>query len=285
MSREIQALAVLLLILAVGWLGYGVLFGHDGARLTIATVTGDVQRVDGLGSAAPATAGLALSARDRIVAGPNGSAVLALGPDSRVTINEKSAVQVLSADEKGVRLELEGGKVQATIRPGGGPFGITADGRTVSTEDADFTVARAEDGTVGVVAERGDLSVDGVEGTDRLGAGERLVTTHDGGALVAPADEALLLAVDWPAAERTRQEEIEVRGRTEPGATVRVGREGAWVTVKAQKDGSFVVKTRLTEGTNDVEVRATSVLGTAISATHVVVRDTTAPQVGVEIQY
>ena len=263
----------------------GLLFGDDGARLTVRTVSGDVRRVDGLGSSTQAVPGLALTAHDRIVAGASGSAELALGEDSRVRIDEKSSVQVLSADEKGVRLELEGGRVQATIRPGSGRLGISADGRSVSSEDADFTVVRGEDGTVGVVAERGGLDVEGMGDRSRLSAGERLVAAPDGGALVAPADEALLLAVDWPATERTRDEEIEVRGHTEPGATVQVGYEGAWVTVRAGKDGTFTARTRLREGENDVEVRATSVLGNALSASHVVVRDTTAPQLGLEIKY
>ncbi len=286
MPREIQALAVLLLVLGLGWLGYRSLFGDaGGSRLTVASVQGTVSRVDVLGEEAPATAGQALRPRERLVAGEGGRAVLSLGPDSRVTVEEKSAVRVVSADDAGVRLELEGGRVQATIRPGSGQVGISADGRTVVTEDADFSAARGEDGTLGVTTERGSLSLEGVEGAVRLGAGNRLVVARGGAAFVAPATEELLLSVAWPTAARTREETVEVRGRTEPGASVRIGREGAWTVVTADPKGEFAARVPLAEGTNDLRVEATSVLGDAIAVNSTVVRDTTAPNVGVQIRY
>lgn len=286
MSKELQALAVLLLILGVAWLGYGHLFGDDGGeRLVVSAVEGTVRRVDGFGAETAAEAGLALQPRDRIVAGAGGRAVLALGPDSRVTIEEKSAVRVLAADQTGVKLELEGGRVQATIRPGAGPVGISSDGRSVVAQDADFTVVRAEDGTLGVVAERGQVGIEGLPGTERLAAGERLVAARGGTALVAPASEELLLKVAWPTAARTRDEATEVRGHTEPNAHVRLGREGAWVEVKADDKGDFVTRVPLAEGANEIRVEATSVLGASVAVVHSVVRDTTAPSVSTQIRY
>lgn len=286
MPKELQALAVLLVVLALSWLAYGAIFGDDGgARLTVATVEGAVSRVDGLGEESPAEAGAELLPRERIVAKAGGRAVLALGPDSRVTVEESSAVRVLAADETGVRLELEGGRVQATVRPGSGQLGITADGRTVLADDADFTAARDDDGTLGVAATRGTLAVEGVEGATKLGAGERLVAAPGGAALVQSATEELLLNVAWPTEGRTRAETVEVRGTTEPGARVRVGREGAWTEVRADRSGAFVARVPIGEGANDLRVEATSVLGSAASVSGSVVRDTTAPSVGVEVRY
>ncbi|MFN7143075.1 MAG: FecR domain-containing protein [Myxococcota bacterium] len=286
MSREIQALVLLLLVLGLGWLGYGALFGDEGGSgLTVAAVQGTVKRVGGSGEETLAAPGDALLPRERIVAGEGGRAVLSLGPESRVTLEEKSALRIVSADESGVRLELEGGKVQATIRPGSGQVGLSADGRTVTTEDADFTAARGEDGTFGVTTERGSVAVEGVEGATRLSAGERLVAAPGGSAFVAPASEELLLTVAWPAAARTREETVEVRGRTEPGAKVRIGQGGAWTVVSADPKGDFVARVPLAEGPNELKVEATSVLGEALTVASSVVRDTTAPSVGVEIRY
>ncbi len=286
MSKELQALAVLVLILAVAWIGYGQLFGDDGGdRLVVEAVTGSVRRVDGFGDEVAAEAGQALQPRDRIVAGEGGRAVLSLGAESRVTIEERSSVRVLAADQSGVKLELEGGRVQATIRPGGGPFGLSSEGATVVAEDADFTVVRGEDGTLGVVAERGEVGLDGIDGATRLGAGDRLVAARGGSALVSPVSEELLLKVAWPASARTREDRAEVRGRTEPNARVRVGREGAWIVGKADANGDFAIEAPLAEGENELHVEATSVLGTSVAVRHTVVRDTTAPSVTTEIRY
>jgi hypothetical protein len=246
-----------------------------------------VSRVDGFGATTAAEAGDALAPRDRIVAGAGGRAVLSLGAESRVTLEEKSAVRVLSLDQAGVKLELEGGRVQARIRPGAGSLGISADGREVIADDADFTAVRdAAGGALAIVAERGSVGITGVDGATRVNAGERLVSVPGGSALVAPAAQDLLLQVAWPQAERTREVMVTVQGHTEPGAHVALRANGvAAATVTADPAGSFSKKVALAEGRNEIEIVATSVLGTTTRVTHAFVRDTTAPSVGVEIHY
>lgn len=273
-------------VLAVAWVGYGFLFGEDVAtRLTLETVTGDVRRVDERGSAVGAQQGELLRPRERIVAAPGGRAVIALGPDSRLTVEEDSSIQVVSVDAAGVQLELEGGRVHATVRPGGRRLGIGADGRGVSAEDADFDVVRAEDGTLGVETERGSVDVVGVPGADRLDAGQRLVAPEGAAAVVVPASEELLLSVAWPEGERTRATTVEVRGRTEPRARVRAtGALGA-VEGRADNNGDFVLTVSLAEGENKVNVEAFSVLGGSVAVTSSLVRDTQAPSLGVQIRY
>lgn len=286
MTKELQALVVLLLILGVAWFGYGRIFGDDGGNgLVVAAVEGTVRRVDNFGAEVAAEPGLELRPKDRIVAGAGGRAVLALGPDSRVTLEENSALRVLAADQSGVKLELEGGRVQAKIRPGSGPVGISSEGTSVTAEDADFTLVRRDDGTLGIVAERGVLGVGGIPGTEGLAAGQRLVAAPGGTALVSPVSEDLLLTVAWPPAARTRDDATEVRGHTEPNAAVRLGVDGAWVEVKADATGDFVTRVPLTEGSNEIRVEATSVLGSSVAVVHTVVRDTTAPNVSTKIRY
>lgn len=285
MRRELGALLVLLAVAVAGWLGWRALFGSGGARFEIVEVRGDVRHEDGLGGTAAAAPGLVVDARDRLVAGEGAEAVLAFGEQTRVTLEASSSLRVVGVDEEGVKLELEGGRVHATVRPGSGTVGVVAGDREIVAEDADFTAARDADGTLGVVAERGDVGVRGVPGATQVRAGERLLVPAEGSALLAPAAESLLLYVAGPSAPRTRDSSAEVRGRTAPGARVRVGRGAAWTEVRADGSGEWVARVDLAEGANEVEVEARDVLGNRARSTVSVVRDTRAPAVGVEIRY
>lgn len=285
MRRDLLAILVLVALCLVGWIGWRALFVDDGGSFAVLEVRGAVRHTDGLGKVQEATPGLVLDARDRLVAAPGGTAVLAFGEDARVTLAESTSIEVVSVDPQGVKIELEGGRVQATVRPGGGSVGIGADGRQVVATDGDFTAVRDEDGTFGVVAERGAVALTGVEGISELRAGERAMMPRDGSPLRAPTDEKLLLYVAGPRAPRTRDPSTEVRGKTQPSARVRVGRDGAWAEVRADAAGEWVATVPLAEGDNAVRVEAWDVFGNRAESTVQVVRDTTAPAVGVEIVY
>lgn len=286
MPRELQAVLAVVAVLVVAWLGYGALFGEDAAtHLTLDTVSGVVQRVDDQGRAVEAQAGEILRPRERVVAGEGGRAVITLGPDSRLTIEERSTVRVVSADARGVQLELEGGRVQATVRPGGRKVGIGAGGRNISAEDADFDIVRGEDGTIGVEAGRGSVELLGFAGVERLSAGDRLVAVDGGAPQVTPASEELLLSVAWPDGARTRASTVEVRGRTEPGARVLAKGAAGNVEGRADANGDFVLSVPLEEGENTVNVEAFSLMGRSVAVTSTFVRDTRAPSLGVEIRY
>lgn len=283
MRGELIAIVTLLAILLLGWLGYTLVFGRGGeADLVVQSVNGTVTRLRADGRSAAAQAGESLEREDRIAAGEDGRAVLAFGPQMRVTVAPGAEIAVVDVTAEGVRLELEGGEVQATVRPGSGTLGIGADGRLFEAEDADLRMVRADDGTVAAENTRGVVRF-GVEGaTQELRAGERVVAPRGGSPLTAAASEALLLSVQWPS-RRLRAKEATITGRTEPGALVKVGREGAWVSVRAGPDGTFTAHTTLEEGSNDVQVVATSVLGSVGSSSGVLERDTTPPVLGVEI--
>ncbi len=277
-------MGALVIIALLGVVGWQILFGTArGGRLVIHEVAGQVQRVDGLGKGQDATAGMSLTANDRIVAGEGGRAVLALGPETRVTVDAKSAVRVLQVGESGVKFELEGGRVHANVRPGSGRVGISSEAREASTEDGAFTAVRGEDGTFAVSAEAGRVDITGVSGVTTLSAGERVVAPVGGNPLQGPASDALLLDVIWPTARRTREEDVEVTGTTEPGATLKLGRNGEWVTARADKDGRFRARVAIGEGENTIEVHATSLLGNLARVDASVTRDTTAPQIGIEL--
>jgi hypothetical protein len=286
-SQELRAVLVLVAIGLAGLLGYLVLFGPpDPGQLTIHAIEGgDVQRVDASGSGRVAAVGDHLSSRERVVAGQGSRATLALGPEARVTVESGASIRVLGADGAGVQLELEGGKVRASIRGGGRKIGITADGRGASAEDADFDAARGADGTLAIAASRGRVDVSGIEGVADVEAGQRVVAPLGESPLRAPVSDDLLLQVSWPESRRLRERQIQVRGKTEPSATVRLGSGARTVVVRADRQGAFEAMVELAEGENLVEVHATSLLGAEAQVDARVTRDSTPPSIGVQIRY
>ena len=288
MSRDLRALLVVVLIFAAGAIGYRFLFADETVdRFRVVTVVGSVQHIVGGGAGAAARPGDAIEAGDRIVSGDGSMAVLGLGGDTRVTVDANSSVTIRGVSAEGVKLELEGGKVRATVRPGSGRVDILSAGREVGADDADFTAVVDEEGTLAIRSERGGVAVSGMGGEVALKQGEDLVALGDGSSpLVAPASEALLLHVAWPAVTRTRAGEVEVGGTTQPGATVVVTGGARPITVKAGRDGRYRMKVPLAEGPNALRVSATSLLGRAAEvASAEVVRDTTAPSIGVTLEF
>lgn len=282
-----RALLAVALIFAGGFIGYRFLFADGFAdRFRIVTVAGDVQHLRAGGGTERAQEGSVLRVGDRIVSGDGASAVLGLGDDTRISVDATTAVEIVGVTSEGVELELEGGRVRATVRPGGGRVGVLGGGRRVDAEDADFTVARDAAGNFAATSSRGEVTVDGVEGVTELREGEELVVPSRGMPVRAPASDALLLHVAWPAAPRTREAHADVAGTTQPGATVTVSGGARAVSGSADREGKFTLRVPLAEGRNRLAVSARSVLGREASiATAEVERDTTAPSVGVSLEF
>lgn len=227
-------------------------------RVVLTEIEGDVEIV-AQGRTLPASAGAELTASDRIRTGAHARAVLVIGQHSQVRLGPASSVEVRAVDDDGVRLELEGGALQATVRPSGGAVRIGHRGREVVATHADFSVG-ARDGVIQVDAHRGEVALTGVD-QGRLVAGEQatLVGAH---AEIGPIPEGVLLQVEWPEAATTRADRARVAGTTSPGALVRlVSPTGAAVEVRARGDGRFVADVPLVEGVNEVRVEAVDLLG------------------------
>lgn len=285
MSREWRAILAVLAIFATGFVGYRYLFGTDGAdRFRVVQVSGEVDHVRAGGETVAAQEGTRLAEGDRVVS-QGGTAVLGLGDGAKVTLEPQASVQVLGVSREGVRLELEGGKIQATVRPGSGRVGVAAGGREVTASDADFTVATDGEGALAIAAQRGALSVSGLPGIDEVNEGEELVAPRSGAPLKAPASEALLLFVQWPEAPRTRASQATVAGKTQPNARVEVRGGSRVVTAKADANGNFTLTVPLAEGENRLAVVAVNLLGRSTEVSSAVVRDTTAPSVGVTLEF
>lgn len=281
MRSEVAAGLTLVLILLLGWGGYELLFGEGGgARLTVESVEGDVRRqVDGRNEAAQP--GQELAERDRIVAGLDGTAVLALDDgSSRVVVRPKSEVTVKSVGTDGLRVGLEGGRVEARVVEGGRPVTVEAGERAVRTADGDVAVARGADGTVVVRASRGGADLFGFGSAVRAAAGQDVVAPA-GGRAVQVADHAdeLLLEVAWPKEAQTRAVMAEVRGTTQPGAQLSVSCGGGTVHAAADPDGRFTVQVSLAEGVNTCVVKAVGLLGEEVDEAHSIERDTKGPSI------
>lgn len=285
MKREIQAIAVMLALLAAAWVGYGWLFGTPGGgTLRVAALEGQVTVADAAGGTAPAEVGGLLDPSARVRTGPDGRAVLALGEEGSLVLESLSSLRVVEVAADGVRLELEDGRVRATVRPSGPSVGIAAGDTLAAARDAEFAVARGEDGTVGVATERGAVTVSGGGASVEVAAGQKVVVPRGRQVLVQPAAESLLLAVDRPPSPRTRETTVALEGTTEPGAEVAIAGGGAPVRARADADGRFAARVELAEGENALTVTARSVLGQEARVDWRVTRDTEPPPISVEIR-
>ena len=271
-----SVLAVAVLILLVGWFGYRALFGDEALDpLTIQQVDGDVRHVQ-QGAEGQAQVGATLSADDRLVAGQGAIAILSFGDASRVVVEEESSLLVLGTGADGVRLELEGGRVEATVRPTDPGLSLVAGDREVASDDGVFVMAR-NDTSTWVEADEGSLALTGFGDITALQAGEVVVAGEGGDVALSDEDRELLLAVTWPEDE-TRDESVEVRGTTDPGNHVRVLGGAEAVEVLADGAGVFAVLVPLGEGRNELQVVAVDPLGNRRETTWAIERDTRPPQ-------
>ncbi|MCB9759172.1 MAG: FecR domain-containing protein [Alphaproteobacteria bacterium] len=278
--RMLLVAAAVLLLGAVAW---RLIFGADDlAPLTVERVDGDVVLI-GTSGVQPATPGMVLERSERITTEAGGRAVLGIGEETRLVLHAASTLRVLGQDEEGVRVELEGGRVQATVRPGSGAVGVLTDGREVRATDASFSVGLTEEGTTIVEDNVGEIELRGFGELTSLNPGQRVIAMPDAAPQLDIVPDSLLLQVEWPEQVKTRASTVTIRGRTDPGARVRVrGGEGE-VTALADPDGGFELQIALAEGVNDLDLAAVDALGQEQQVSWTITRDSTAPPATFEI--
>ncbi len=283
MKRELLASLGLLAFTALAVVGYAVIFeGCGSAGLDVVELRGGVALDDGSGPRA-LLRGAAVRAGGEVIAGADGHAVLAAGNGLRVTVAPEATVHLTAITAREVRLQLERGRVEATVRVAGPRLTVDAGAARASAQDADFVVVRDET-AVGLEALRGRVEIGGIGGVDALDAGERVVATGRA-ALRSATGEQLLLAVTPLPAARVRAGTASISGTTAPGARVQLFRGDEVVaSVTAATDGAFHLDAPLVEGDNHFAVEARDLLGEARVAEVHVTRDTTAPTIGVEVR-
>ncbi|MCO4773826.1 MAG: FecR domain-containing protein [Deltaproteobacteria bacterium] len=276
MRRGVWVLLLALVSLALlAALGSGLPTGGGGDELILSEVVGEVT-VERLGESLAPEAGRVLTGSEHIETAEGGRAVLSLGADTRIRVGPAASLEVVQVGPEGVDIELEGGAVQATVRPTSPPVRLGSMGRQVQATDAEFAVA-VQGRSMLIESRRGDLMAQGLPGVAAIEEGVRLVVDGEGGSEVMPIPEDLLLDVEWPSHKRTRASVTEIRGTTTPGATVEVAGAQGTVQTTADHQGSFVASLELDEGDNNVSVRATDLFGEEVAVDVVLVRDTRGP--------
>jgi hypothetical protein len=275
---HVQVIVAALVLLIAGWVAWTLMFGGEGApQLVLVGVEGAVSLQSPDGAERDAAEGDRLNAQDHLTVGADGSALLSMGEGTRLQLEPKSAIRILEADGAGVRVELEGGRVQASVRPGSPVLGISSRGRAVVARDATFKVGVDPDGAFAVEAEAGTLELQGFEGHSQLKEHQRLIDVPGAASVVDAATTELLLSVRWPE-EPTRADRAHVRGRTSPFAEVIVRPDkGAGLRVRAGADGQFDAQLPLQEGNNAITVVARDPNGRKSQAEGSVARDSEAP--------
>ncbi len=285
MKELIQPLLLAVAILLVGVGVYRVVFGlEEEPAVRVESVRGTVER-QGREGVEVVKSGMRVGLEERIVVGAGSQAALTFGENMRLTLQSESSLRVLGSSGNGLRVELEDGRVQATVRPGGAELGVVAAGREVTADSARFTMGVGAADSMGVEVREGRVSVAGVEGVEAVGQGERLVATAEGPLVQGAIPTRLLLEVQWPGAEATRSEKALIRGSTEPGAEVLAGGEAGAVRTVADPEGRFALEVALEEGENSLKLQARGVTGQEQTAESTLTRDSEAPTGRFEVNY
>ena len=265
-------------IIALGVVGYGILFdvrpGHD---LLVVSAREATLHAGHDGESEFLEPGMSVDVASTVRTGVGGNVALQYGDGANLMLMSNASMKVLNADRSGVRVELQEGTLSARVRPGMPPLGITNRGRAVNATDADFTVMVDRGGGLSAMAREGSLKLQGFEGQSVLRKDEILRAIPQADAVVAAATESLLLDVQWPDAQKTRAEEMELTGRTDPYASVVFGAGQDAIRVRADRDGNFRATVPLQEGENALELTVQDVLGREAKQNHTVRRDSTAP--------
>jgi hypothetical protein len=277
--------AVMIVVLTLGAIAaMWVVVGQDqGNTLRITDSRGTVRVQQGDRSVAGAV-GQTLGVEDVVTTGPDGRADIAFDVASPIHLAAGTVVQVRSVDGDGVSLELEGGALQATIRPGGGVLRVGNGGREIQATDADFEVALGPDDLFVSEVTRGEVRTTGIDGLTAIEAGQRASVPASGKAVLQPISEQLLLAVEWPE-PKTRAPTTLVRGTTAPGSRVRLQRGAVVVDAVADSAGTFVAEVPLEDGKIALTVSATDPLGKVARVDGLVERDAHGPTLHGETTY
>jgi FecR protein/Glucodextranase, domain B len=284
--QSLTLVLVAMLVLIGGFVAYRLIFAPDPIDgLQVVEVSGKVSRTNAAGAENQAGVGDLVAAHEQVRVDGEGYAVLAVGDATRLTLDASSSLKVLEVDERGVRVELQGGRVSARVRPGSS-VDVSARGRSVSARDADFAISAGPEGSVAVETTRGEVGLSGFDTLSRAEAGQQVWALPDRTAVIGAIPSALLLEVNWPSGAPTRSPELPVEGHTDPYAIVQIRRGDETLRVRAAADGSFRATMPVQPGENNIEVEAEDLNGRKAKTTGTMVREQPPPPVtNAEVQW
>ncbi|RMH38032.1 MAG: hypothetical protein D6689_20385 [Deltaproteobacteria bacterium] len=246
----------------------------------VVDVTGVVERATSGGRWTPVAAGDTLSVDDVLRTGTLGRVTIAVG-DAEVRLDPDTVFAVSALTDAVTRVQLGEGRIAATVRDGGRRFGVAVRGSDAVAETAAgaFSVLSAGHGDATVAATRGEVTLSANRRTVTVRAGQQSVVAP-GSAPTAPAPipPSLFLKVKAPG-RVARSREVTLRGRTAPGAVIRINGE----RVAVDPSGAFEHSVALREGRNRVDVETRDATGRARTSQVDVEVDTTGPAVGGDV--
>lgn len=228
-------------------------------KVVVSDVKGSVERQGSGTTWVPLKPGDELSLDNAVRTGKDGSAVLDVGKDARVTIGAESQLAVSQITREVSRVRLESGRMDAVVL-GDAKLKVETKGSDAVAEAGRgaFAVLADGEGTMSVAAQEGKVLVSALNRTVEVAAGEQSVVHAD----LPPAPPqkippSLFLKVGRPTSVAQRERETVVNGKTIPGALVSVN----GVKVAVSETGEFSAPVALREGRNKVVVEVVDALG------------------------
>jgi len=286
MKEHLSVLLAALAVLAVGYGGYFVLFADPTTgRLMVTAVAGEVSRVAPDGRVEPAGTGDFLTEATEIRVGESGHVLLEAGEGSELRLEDHTSVRVLAADRRGVRVELDEGRVQARVRAGSRVLGVRAGVREVTADEGGFRMARDSEGTVRVAVDEGSVRMEGPDGPLSLASGQRFDARIGQPPVIRDSVvEELLLEIRWPSLP-PGEAPAPVDGRTLPHANVRVRGPQGTTELQADAEGRFHAELTVPVGSHSVSVEVDDGLGSGRSETGQLERPIEVPVATTEVRF
>jgi len=272
-------------ILLAGLLAYFQIFETNSeATFRIRAIEGIVQHQSG-GEVGPAVVGAILGEKDRLETQPGGRVELTLGEHTELTLGGGSSLVLKGANSDGVRVELEGGRVKATVRPGGASLSVVAGEREVIADHARFSVGVGAGGSTAVESTEGRVTLIGFGNLTALEKGQQVLAVAGESPELASIPKSLLLEVEWPN-ETTRDAESRLVGQTQAGTVIWTEIHGTRLKTVADAQGRFVLQgIQLRQGENPIVLRGRGLLGSESVSEGTLKRDSKAPVGAFEVEY
>jgi hypothetical protein len=205
-------------------------------------------------------AGDELSLSDTLRTTTGATAVLALGEHSLVEISPESQIQVAEISRNTSRVQLDDGRIHATVTTDDARLRVTFRGSDAVAESGtgEFSALTDGDGRLAVASRKGEVTLTARDRTVTVAAGQQSVVSPD----LPPAapveiEPSLFLKVGRPSSLVQREKETVVEGTASPGAIVDVNGVRAIVG----SDGRFATRVPLHEGRNGLVVKAMTASG------------------------
>jgi hypothetical protein len=251
-------------------------------EVRIASMEGSVEVRHPDGTWAPARIGDALAGTNGVRTLDGAVAVLVGGEAWEVRMEPGTEVSVDELTESISRILLANGMATATVRGGAKhAFEVRAAGSdaVAKTSAGTFAISNNGGGTVAVGTREGEVELSGSGKVVIVRSGQQsIVQPGQAPTEPTPVPSSLLLKVKWPEKTLLTRRKLVVTGQTQPGAHLEV----AGHVVRAKQDGRFTQTVHLSEGSNQIDVRAVTVGGErAKSDAHLQV-DTRDPTIGID---